>query len=284
MQKLVGIFYIILILFSCTKNKQEPSWIEINEWSLISNKTNKEGELSHNFSNAYIEIDTKTIGFFELPIKLPILESGKHSIKIYPVILNNGISASKTIYPFCIPYKIEIELNKNKTTSITPQTSYYTDCNFWIEDFEDAGIKLKSDNGYEDLLSTGNEKQFLKFGNNYGRIIVSKNKPAWQGKTTTNSSLPQGKNIYLEVDYLNTTNLLTGVYISNNSGISYNPNVTLNSQIKSNLKWKKVYIDLRQMVSYSINNSIFEQYFNVINNNSNDTSFVLLDNIKLIYR
>jgi len=284
MQKLVGIFYIILILFSCTKNKQEPSWIEINEWSLISNKTNKEGELSHNFSNAYIEIDTKTIGFFELPIKLPILESGKHSIKIYPVILNNGISASKTIYPFCIPYKIEIELNKNKTTSITPQTSYYTDCNFWIEDFEDAGIKLKSDNGYEDLLSTGNEKQFLKFGNNYGRIIVSKNKPAWQGKTTTNSSLPQGKNIYLELDYLNTTNLLTGVYISNNSSISYNPNVTLNSQIKSNLKWKKVYIDLRQMVSYSINNSIFEQYFNVINNNSNDTSFVLLDNIKLIYR
>ena len=115
-------------------------------------------------------------------------------------------------------------------------------------------------------------------------IIVSKNKPAWQGKTTTNSSLPQGKNIYLELDYLNTTNLLTGVYISNNSGISYNPNVTLNSQIKSNLKWKKVYIDLRQMVSYSINNSIFEQYFNVINNNSNDTSFVLLDNIKLIYR
>jgi hypothetical protein len=284
MHKLVGIFYIILILFSCTKNKQEPSWIEINEWSLISNKTNKEGELSHNFSNAYIEIDNKTIGFFELPIKLPILESGKHSIKIYPVILNNGISASKTIYPFCIPYKIEIELNKNKTTSITPQTSYYTDCNFWIEDFEDAGIKLKSDNGYEDLLSTGNEKQFLKFGNNYGRIIVSKNKPAWQGKTTTNSSLPQGKNIYLELDYLNTTNLLTGVYISNNSGISYNPNVTLNSQIKSNLKWKKVYIDLRQMVSYSINNSIFEQYFNVINNNSNDTSFVLLDNIKLIYR
>ena len=284
MQKLVGIFYIIFILFSCTKNKPDPSWIEINEWNLLSNKTNKEGELSHNFSNAYIEIDNKTIGFFELPIKLPILESGKHSIKIYPVILNNGISASKTIYPFCIPYKIEIELNKNKTTSITPQTSYYTDCNFWIEDFEDAGIKLKSDNGYEDLLSTGNEKQFLKFGNNYGRIIVSKNKPVWQGKTTTNSSLPQGKNIYLELDYLNTTNLLTGVYIYNNSGISYNPNVTLNSQSKSNLKWKKVYIDLRQMISYSINGSIFEQYFNVTNNTNNDTSFVLLDNIKLIYR
>ena len=280
----VLIVLFLLFLLSCSKMNPDPSWVKINEWSLISNKTNKEGELSHSFSNAYIEIDDKTIGFFELPIKLPFLEKGKHTIKIYPVILNNGISASKTIYPFCVPYKLDIELTQNKTTSITPQTSYYTDCNFWIEDFEDAGIKLKSDSGYEDLLSSGNDEKYLKFGNNYGRIIVSKNKPIWQGKTTTNSSLPQGKNIYLELDYLNTTNLLTGVYISNNSGISYNPNVTLNSQDKKNLKWKKVYIDLRQMVSYSINGSIFEQYFNVANNTINDTNFVLLDNIKLIYR
>ena len=84
--------------------------------------------------------------------------------------------------------------------------------------------------------------------------------------------------------HLNTTNLLTGVYISNTSGISYNPNVTLNKQENSNLKWKKVYIDLRQMVSYSMNGSIFEQYFNVTNSTDNDTNFVLIDNIKLIYR
>lgn len=276
--------FFLLFLISCSKKNPQPSWLKISEWNLISNKTNKEGELSHNFSNAYIEIDDKTVGFFELPIQLPTLEKGKHTIKIYPVVLNNGISASKTIYPFCIPYKLEVELTENKTTLIQPQTSYYTDCTFWIEDFEDAGIKLKSDSGYEDLFSTGNDEQYLKFGNNYGRIIVSKDKPIWQGKTTTNSSLPQGKNIYLELDYLNTTNLLTGVYISNNSGISYNPNVTLNSQDKKNLKWKKVYIDLRQMVSYSINGSIFEQYFNVTNNTINDTNFVLLDNVKLIYR
>ena len=284
MQKLVGIFYIIFILFSCSKNHPDPSWIEIKEWNLISNKSNKEGELSHNFSNAYIEIDDKTIGFFELPIKLPVLETGKHSIKIHPVILNNGISASKTIYPFCIPYKMDIELIQNKTLTINPQTSYYTDCNFWIENFEDAGIKLKSENGNEDLLSTGNDKKYLKFGNNYGRILVTKDKPIWQGKTTTNNSLPQGRNIYLELDYLNTTNLLTGVYVSNISGITYNPNVTLNSQDKSNLKWKKVYIDLRQMVSYSMGGSIFEQYFSATNNSTADSNFVLIDNIKLIYR
>jgi len=283
---MLRIFIILLLIFliSCSKKNPDPAWIKISEWNLNSNKSNKEGELSHNFSNAYIEIDDKTIGFFELPIQLPILETGKHTIKIYPVVLNNGISASKTIYPFCAPFKLDIELAENKTTFIEPQTSYYTDCTFWIEDFEDAGIKLKSDAGYENFFATGNDNKYLKYGNNYGRILVTSKNPFWQGQTTTNSSLPQGKNVYLELDYLNTTNLLTGVHITNSSGVSYNPNVTLNAQDKSNLKWKKVYIDLRQMVSYSMNGSIFEQYFNATNNSSSDSSFVLVDNIKLIYR
>lgn len=279
-----SICFFLLFLLSCSKKNPDPTWIKINEWNLISNKTNKEGELSHNFSNAYIEIDDKTIGFFELPIQLPLLETGKHTIKIFPVVLNNGISASKTIYPFCVPYKLDIELNQNKTLTINPQTSYYTDCTFWIEDFEDAGIKLKSESGFEDLFSMDNNQKYLKYGNNYGKILVTKENPIWQGKTNTNSSLPAGKNIYLELDYLNTENLLTGVFISNYSGMSYNPNVTLNAQDKANLRWKKVYIDLRQMISYSINGSIFEQYFNVINSSNIDTNFVLLDNIKLIYR
>jgi hypothetical protein len=284
MLKFVSLLFVSILLFSCTKNNPDPSWISIDSWNLVANKTNKEGELSHNFSNAFIEIDDETIGFFELPIKLPILKSGEHKIKIYPVVLNNGISASKTIYPFCEPYIIDIVLKQNETLQITPQTSYYTDCKYWIEDFEDAGIKIKSEDGYEGLLSTGNNSKYIKYGNNYGQVVVTKDQPIWQGKTTTNSTLPQGKNIYLEIDYLNSNNLLTGVYVSNSNEIKYNANVSINAQNKSNLKWKKIYIDLRQMVSYSTAGSIFEQYFNVTNESNTDTNFVLIDNIKLIYR
>lgn len=284
MQKLYNLLFVALILLSCSKNNPDPSWIEIKEWNLISNKTNKEGELSHNFSNAYIEVDDETIGFFELPIKLPILKSGEHKLKIYPVVLNNGISASKTIYPFCQPYQIDVTLNQNQTLSISPTTTYYTDCKFWIEDFEDAGIKIKTEDGYGAILSTGNDTKYLKYGSNYGQIIVTNENPIWQGKTTTNSTLPQGRNIYMEVDYLNSNTLLTGVYVSNSTENKYNPNVALNAQDKSNLKWKKVYIDLRQMISYSTSGSIFEQYFNVTNSSTTDSNFVLIDNVKLIYR
>jgi hypothetical protein len=278
------IFFTLVFLFSCNKNNPTPAWLDIQEWSLIKNKTNKERDLSHSFTNAYIEIDDETIGFFELPIKLPILKTGKHQIKIFPVVLNNGISASKTIYPFCEPYKVEFELLENKTIKINPVTSYYSDCIYWIEDFEDAGVKIKTDEGYNNILSIANNKNFLKYGNNYAQISLNKDNSFWQGKTTTNSTLPQGKNIYLEVDYLNTVQLLTGVYTNNGSGINYSPNVTLNAQDKNNLKWKKVYIDLRQMVSYSQKGSIFEQYFKITNPNLVDSNFVLLDNIKIIYR
>jgi hypothetical protein len=276
---------IVFLFLSCNKNNPDPSWIEIKEWELISNKTNKEGELSHNFKNAYIEIDDETIGFFELPIRLPILKTGEHVIKISPVVLNNGISASKTTYSFCETYKTTINLTQNSTVTISPKTSYLKDCIFWIEDFEDAGIKLKSEESFSNFLSISNNPKYLKYGNNYAQIKVNKEHPIWQGITSMNSSLPQGRNIYLELDYLNTCPLLTGVYVSNSTENKYYPNVTLNAQSNSNLIWKKVYIDLRQMVSYSQNGSFFEQYFNVNNSsNSLDSNFVLIDNLKIIYR
>ena len=282
MQKLFNLLLVVLILLSCSKNNPDPSWIEIKEWSLISNKTNKEGELTHNFSNAYIEIDGETIGFFQLPITLPILKTGKHTLRVSPVILNNGIEASKMVYPFCQPYSLDIELISNKTTSVTPSTSYLTDCKFWIEDFEDAGIKIRSSESYSTILSVGNNAKFLKYGKNYGEVTINNSLPTWLGITTSNSTLPKGKNIYLEVDYLNTINFTTGLYVQYNN--IYNPNITVNAQNKSELKWKKIYIDLRDLVSYSTEGSIFEQYFTVNNGESTDTNFILLDNIKVIYR
>ena len=42
-------------------------------------------------------------GIFEVPFKIPILKSGSVSIKVYPVVKNNGISATKKIYPFLTP-------------------------------------------------------------------------------------------------------------------------------------------------------------------------------------
>ena len=85
----------VLLANSGVKNNPDPSWIYIDTWVLQANQTNLEGELTHNITDAFILIDDKVIGYFELPIKIPLLQNGSKKITLYPAIHNNGISSTK---------------------------------------------------------------------------------------------------------------------------------------------------------------------------------------------
>ncbi|MEJ6615995.1 MAG: hypothetical protein QNL61_03675, partial [Crocinitomicaceae bacterium] len=108
----------------CIKNNEAPSWVEISEWDLQENpnSANETGQLTSNLSEAWVYLDGDLVGVFELPVKLPILKDGAHTFKIYPAILNNGISATKKIYPFVEPYELIVDLEKNEVTKINPTT------------------------------------------------------------------------------------------------------------------------------------------------------------------
>lgn len=281
-------FYLLIFLFalisSCTKNNDNPSWIYIDTWELQSNKTNKEGILTQNFTNAYVLIDDKIIGFFELPITLPILSEGTKKIEIYPAILNNGISATKKYYPFCEPFKINVSLTRNQTVSIKPTTRYYSNTQFWIEDFEDAGIKLETDSNYPETFSTDNQDSILKYGSRYGHIHLTKKDSSWVGYTNSKLSLPKNAaEVYLEIDYMNTNSLLTGVVSYDINGSKMNSNIFINYQKTKPYVWKKIYIDLKKIVSSSISAEYFEQYFKAELESGLIESDIYIDNIKLVY-
>ena len=99
------IFSLLLVGFlfsSCLKNNPDPSWLEVNAWTLEANSSASmyQGELTHNFTDAWVYIDDKIIGVFEVPFKIPLLLKGNVNIKIYPAIKNNGISATKKLFTF----------------------------------------------------------------------------------------------------------------------------------------------------------------------------------------
>ena len=278
------LLFLVVLISSCIKNNENPSWIYIDSWELQSNKTNKEGILTQNFTNAYVLIDDKIIGFFELPVKLPILSDGNKKIEIYPVILNNGISATKKVYPFCESYLINLSLIRNKTVIIKPTTRYYTNTQFWIEDFEDAGVKIETDSNYPDVFSIDNTDSILKYGASYGHIHLTNNNPSWYGYTNSKISLPKnGRDVYLEIDYMNSNSLLTGVLSTDINGTKTNPNVLLNYQRNKPYTWKKIYIDLKNIVSSSLTASYFEQYFKADLESGLSESDIYIDNVKLVY-
>ena len=68
MKKLTAIFLLLFTLSSCVKNNDDPSWIEISEWTLEANSAATPGiagELTHNFSDAWVYVDGELLGVFD---------------------------------------------------------------------------------------------------------------------------------------------------------------------------------------------------------------------------
>lgn len=283
--KLIYLIGLVYLLQGCIKNNPDPAWIEINSWTLAENLDVEEGELTQNFTDVYLTVDDKIIGFFELPIKIPLLQEGSHKLTLYPAIRNNGISATKKVYPFCKPYVITVNLEKNQTVTLSPTTQYYTETKFWIEDFENTTFNIDDSSPYSQTnMTKGSDPAILAYGNFYGAVTLNHTDSVWWGKTTPAMALPKNATeVYLEVDYHNTNSILTGVNAITNGSVNDNPNIQLNPQVESEVKWKKIYIELKEIVSYYVNADSYEIYFKSIIDASLDTGKVNIDNIKIVY-
>ena len=291
------IFFLSLffVLASCIKNNPDPSWIQVNDWQLTVNPSsqNPTGVLTENITDAWVFINNEVVGVFAVPFKIPVLLEGSSKILIYPAIHNNGISATKRIYPFLKPYELNAELIQNEVLTINPSTQYYDQVDFWVEDFEDATVdivdgpismvNLERTNDISVLDNTINEAFF-------GRITLDQTNNLWVGSTVANNTgsivmnLPKGQEVYLEIDYHNTNSFITGLLAINSFGeATDNPNIQLNPQSESDVHWKKIYIDLREIVSGSSSADYFEFSFQSLLHEGEAGGVVNIDNIKAVY-
>ncbi len=285
MRNIFSYTFLLFVLSSCIKNNPNPVWIEIGTWTLNKNPnaTYYQGEMTHNFSDAWIFINGKVIGVFELPVKIPVLVSGEATVRLYPAIRNNGISATKKIYPFVDFYELKTTLNPSQTIQIQPTTKYHDDVQFWVEEFEDVITKIENDANSAVNLTLGSDPNILKWGNFYGQVNLSSTDSTWIAFTSGEMYLPKGKEVYLEIDYYNTNSLITGLLSISSTSIKNNQNIQLNSQNPDEVKWKKIYIDLKELVSNSSSAEYFKQSFQAMIDQNNSEGFIMLDNIKVVH-
>ena len=279
-------FLVLMASFGCVKNNKDYAYIEVSSWDLIANPNSvyNVGELTHNFSDAYLYVDDDLIGIFEVPFKVPVLKEGSVNVKLYPAIRNNGISATKKLYPFVKFYEENIVLTHGGTAQINPKTSYQSPTKFWIEDFEDASIKITNDPNSNALMTAGNDPAILQWGNFYGDVQLTTLNNLWVGVTNSSLNLPKGSEVYLELNYRNSNSLITGLLASSSTGgVAEYINIQVNAQDPNQLAWKKIYIDLKELVSNSGPANVFEQFFKAELNAGKTDASVQLDNIKVVY-
>ena len=277
--------FALVILTSCVKNNPKPAWIKIEKWQLEANPllSGAEGELYNNFSDAWVYVDNKIVGVFELPIKLPILLEGNKEIVIFPAIRNNGIAKAKKIYPFVESFKVTVNLVKGETINLTPVTRYSSLTKFtFVEDFESASIKFTTDPNSNASISQVAHTDPGRTGY-CGHVALNQVDSLWTGVTHDAMELPkQGAEVYFEIEYKNTNDVLTGVLAVTLPGtIKTHPYIRLNKQ--SNPVWKKTYIDLKEIVSYSTDADYFEQFLQMVVDPSATSTDVYIDNIKVIH-
>jgi hypothetical protein len=274
------------LLSTCIKNNPDPAWLEVNDWTLMANANyfGAEGALTENLTEAWVYVNDDLIGVFEVPFKIPILKSGAVDIKVFPAIKNNGISATKKVYPFLETYQINAVLVANETLTISPTTKYKDNLFFTIEDFEDINTNIVNDpNTSAASFSLSNNNLQWFNGNFYAKVALNATDSTWIAYTNWASYIPKGIEVYLEIDYRNSNSVTTGLLAISPSGTLPNTHIRLNAQKSLPVVWKKIYLDLREMVSASANGAYFEHSFEAYLDEGLSNTEIEIDNIKLIH-
>lgn len=284
-QSLLLIVALVPFFFlNCTKEQPKVSWLVIEKWDLLPNSQadNDQGELTHNFNQVFLNMDGKAMGAFELPCKVPIIGEGEHDFVLIPGVVKNGINDTKARYPFVENYVTTATLKLEDTIYMQPTTKYFATVKFLIEDFESPGMNFENEGSTPAELYRDDDPDILKWGNFFGRVDLNDEDSLFVGYTTFGESLPINADVYLELDYMNSNSVLTSVLSFGNETFFDDIHVQINPQ--DNPEWKKIYIDLREIITFRSSSPINEQSFTAVLDEEGTQKFIYFDNLKVVYR
>lgn len=285
------LFVFLIALSSCSKfDKEEPipSYISIASIELVipDSLKSKQGSASAKISDAWIFIDDKLQGIYELPATFPVLAQGNVRVKIKPGVIQNGIGSTRPIYPFYDEYTENATLIPEQVTSFKPTVRYLPYTKFvWMENFESAAISLVKTSNSDTTFKSITDTNLVFEGQKSMGIFVDDAHPVFECKSNAAFVLnTNGLPVFLELNYKTNTPIEIGLIANNPAAIITIPALTLNATKDNNnsLYWNKIYINLTDFLGDNFQATNFNVYFRVEKPSGNGISEVYLDNIKLI--
>jgi len=272
-----------LLAASCSKTGYEvdrPSYLEINSIDLTSVLAT-EGSDAHRIIDAWVFIDDISIGTFELPATVPLLEEGDHKVNIWGGIKVNGISTDRGIYPFYKSYEISHYFTTGATSTLNPIVTYHSNIQFaWIEDFDLGSSMVKS--GLSDtMMVLKSVDTMASLGLKSAVVYLDQTNNYFEARTSQGYfTPPQGLPVYLEISYKTENQFSVGVYKHTVNGTE-KVNAFLN--IRANSAWNTMYIELTDYMKVHTDAISFEVYFSATLEAGLASSTIYIDNAKLIH-
>lgn len=278
--------FLILIVLSFTncepKNDENlvPSYLHIDKIDVTT--TYEQGSPSSNITDAWVYIDDQFIGSFELPATIPILAEGKQNIVVRPGIKLNGISNTRTAYPYYTTIAREVTLVKDSIVNISGNVTYNTEIK-WQENFDLSGMGLDTTSkSTVRLVKTGDAAlKFPEEDNAFsGMISMTEDSAKFEVVTVQGYDFPDnGKPVFLEMNYKINHEMVVGVFYKDAGVKIQRPLIILNATDE----WKKVYVNLTVPKYDTPSAYDFEIFFGSQKKDGTGDALFLIDNLKLVF-
>ena len=270
---------------SCDKFEGDqtiPAYLRIDSIYLQTDYAT-EGTAFQNFTDAWVYIDDELIGAYQMPAEFPVLARGVHKVTIMPGVKKNGISTTRTNYPFCKSIILNVNFAEDSTIHLGGLKTTYEETTefFMIEDFDGVVISLdttKRSAAGINLTPAGWPATFQ--GNHSGIVQLDSAGTMFECTNKTDFVIPLAP-VYMEVNFNTNTPVAAGVFLYGYTQIVQFPVVYL---APTEGQWKKIYIDLTNALNSETGMVNFRIFFNAILQENNPDAEIRLDNIKVLTR
>lgn len=240
------IFLSTIFLYSCQEDGAVPSFIEIVDYELTTELG--EGTDNDKITDAWIFVDGKSLGAYELPSTLPIISDGPVQLDIWPVIKENGVLANSIIYPFYTKMSGTYTFNPEETTKLDLQTTYRDDLTFEVvEDFE--GGHFFTDDVDGDPATTITVTSVDAFeGGSSGRIVLNEDNPYLEAGWKDLFYPERAELAWVELNYKTNIPFVIGL-----RGVKDGmPVGDYNTFINTKNEWNKIYFNFSSLIDPTI--------------------------------
>jgi len=259
-----------------------PSYIRVQSYTVKDTALLGQGTTSSNITDIWVDENSDFRGIYQLPVSVPILNSGPVTISLQAVVQEDGIVSNLLPYPFYTYYNTNVNLQPGKLDTIHPIFYYNSKTKFaWPGgDFETNNSVLKTfpPNNADCYITTSKDSVFE--GLRSYAVNLSTGHDTFNVKSSLLFTPPASDIVWLEMNYKTDFPMDIGINLVNPANPSPPGPQEFISGVNPTTSWKKIYINVTSALQYFNQYPNFFIYFYATGSGN---GHILIDNLKLLY-
>lgn len=282
---LICIVAVVALFTGCdiiNPSEPDPSYIRVDTVKVNNSPSTSK---VHEIEDVWIYIGGELVGAYQVPFTVPVLPSGNQTVTLEPGIKESGQTLYRRMYPFMQSIKADTLLPEEDTLIINPQFDYISNLQTPMnEDFEQLGSGFEITESSDTTLMVTNDS--ITINGRSGYIVLDEEHTQFDCRSSDVYNLPPDRKVYLELEYYSEdANLTAGVFAKELEGSNYIDVRYSVIQLFPDNKWRKVYINLTEIIASKPQALGFRIFFSALKpeNTEGEKVELYIDNIKLLH-